>query len=382
MTSGRSLVDDGPFVRSGVGRQEMERKIEQRIEAGTEQATALLDRLATDEISDAIVQIGPGANGRGGRIALVGDDVGFEFGGRVRTFHPHAAVQFGEKLGLPGTWLRNTIVGKPWQRAMVADVMATTLQHTEERDRILVRSVGDTVRGILSDQYRRLSSPDLATAFRTAIGQVGAVPVQAKSNDLRWDITALLPYVIPIVLPNHGEQFIAAGVRFGNSDFGAGATDLAFFWERLWCANGATRESIMRQIHKGARLPDNITLSERTYRLDTETTASMVQDLITGLLTNDSIKAQLGPIINASATVVEVKDETDKLVKANRLSKAEVETLNAALTRNDPSEVPEGPATRFKLSQAVSWLAHSAGSIDRKNELEALAGQLVLAGSN
>lgn len=369
--------------RSGEGRAEMEAKLHGEIENGRVQATALLERLATDHISDSLVKIGPGANGRGGRILLIDDpktdrtdQVGFEFGGRVRTFHPNAAVQFGEKLGLPGSWLRDSINGKAWQRAMVADVMSTTLNHTEERDRILVRSVGDQVRGILSDKYRRLNSPVIADTAAKAFAKVGAVATNAIIEDLKWNLTALLPHIIPVTLPNHGEQFISAGVRIGNSDFGAGSLELRFLWKRLSCLNGATLESVMREIHLGAKLPDDLTFSEETYRLDTEMTASALGDLVTQLLTVDGIRTRLEPIQIAAAEVIEPTKAIEKLVRASRITKGEAETVTGLLVESDPSKVPEGPATRFKLAQAISWLSHGADGIDRKSELEALAGLL------
>ena len=55
------------------------------------------------------------------------------------------------------------------------------------------------------------------------------------------------------------------------------------------CLNGMVRESVMRQIHLGGRLPDTLALSQRTYELDTKTTVSAVKDLTKGLYSKDTI---------------------------------------------------------------------------------------------
>lgn len=43
----------------------------------------------------------------------------------------------------------------------------------------------------------------------------------------------------------------------------------------------------------------------------------------------------------------------------------------------DGSQVPAGAITRYSVGQAVSALAHDVEDVDRANELEALAGELV-----
>lgn len=358
-------------------------RIDGMIAQGREQAGQLLTQLSTDYIEDEIVKVGPGANGQGIEVVRFEDsaEVFLRRGqGKARTLHAHAAAQLGDKLSIPGAWLRNQLTGEGWQRDIGADLLATTLANTKTRERLLMRSVGGQVRGVLSDSYRRISSPALAEAGASALASIGAVPYQARANDLKWEVSAILPNAIELPTRHHGVEIIGAGVRFGNSDFGDGAQFLALFLLRLWCSNGAIGESLLRQVHLGRQLPDDIALSEKTYRLDTAAQASLLGDLIRGGLGEEKLRDRLQKVQANAAETVEPEAVLGGLVRAKKLTKAEAEAAMATVARSDPAQVPTGPATRYKLGQALSWIS-KAGEVraERTLELEALAGSLILS---
>jgi hypothetical protein len=66
------------------------------------------------------------------------------------------------------------------------------------------------------------------------------------------------------------------------------------------CLNGMVRESVMKQIHLGARLPDKLQLSNKTYELDTQTTVSATRDLTKSLFSKDAILRKAFEIQGAS----------------------------------------------------------------------------------
>ena len=62
----------------------------------------------------------------------------------------------------------------------------------------------------------------------------------------------------------------------------------------------------MRQVHLGARLPDSLALSQKTYKLDTQITVSAVSDLPKGLYNKDTFVLKAIEIQSASEIDVDL----------------------------------------------------------------------------
>jgi len=244
----------------------------------------------------------------------------------------------------------------------------------EDSRRVLTRTVGGQIRGILSDSYRRMDSRPVLDAFAGACADVGAVPVQGQASDLRFTVKALLPKVFE----PRGEEFLAFGLRIANSDFGAGALSLSVFVDRLWCTNHAVMSSELRQVHLGRRLSEDIEFSEETYRKDTETMALAVRDMVRGLLGPVKVNQTLQAIEQAIDTKVDVKDVLEKLKKQNRLQVGEAQEIRDIYNDGGVEMLPRGN-TVYRMSNAISWFAKSQ-RVDRKMELEELAGEVIQKG--
>ena len=195
------------------------------------------------------------------------------------SLHDNAIAQLADRMGIPQRYLRNLASGEPWAIMLAAHVLN---QHSDwtQRSRVLVRTVGHQVRGVLSDSYRRLNSVEILTAFvQEAAGQ-GAVISDAYMNDTKVWAETILPTPITVPTKNNGDVIIFAGARFSTSDYGDGAVDMRAFMLNGACLNGMVRESVMKQVHLGSKLPDNLALSQQTYELDTKTTVSAVRAVI------------------------------------------------------------------------------------------------------
>ncbi len=357
----------------------LSQKLDTLVESGRAATARLIHRLRQDQVDDVVAPVGPGAGAARPTVFFdpQAQQVGVSYGGRVRRFHPHAAAQFGVKLGIPSAWLRESLAGAPWQRELIADVMSTTLQRTAVRERILLRAVGAEVRGVLSDQYRRLDSATLIAGFAEACVAAGAVPYRAHVTDVAWSISAALPQPISLELEKHGVEHVAACVHLRSSDYGAGPLELSFEMLRLVCLNGLLGKSVLRQVHLGARLPDDMALSTQTYALDTATQTSALKDVTAKLFEPAYVRGQFARVQAAAKAELDPEREIDGLVRARRLTPQEGEALEAALMRSNPAEIPAGPTTRWKFAQAVAWLAHGVER-ERGMELERLGGSLVM----
>ena len=119
--------------------------------------------------------------------------------GRKYGLHRNAVGQLAEKVAVPAKYLRELSEGAAWQRRLAAEILN---QHSSwtERSRLLVRTVDDQVRGVLSDSYRRLNSVEPGHGFPLGGNGSGRRAVR-RTDDRHQDIrgnhhagTDLYPY--------------------------------------------------------------------------------------------------------------------------------------------------------------------------------------------
>ena len=291
------------------------------------------------------------------------------------SLHPHAVGQLAEKMNIPSKYLRQLSEGTEWQRQLATQILNEHSGWTE-RTRVLVRTVGNQVRGVLSDSYRRLNSEQILTAFLTEAMSQGAVPCDAYMSDTKIWVETILPEPISIPTELSGTVMVYMGARFSTSDYGDGAVDMRAYLLNGVCLNGMVRESLMKQVHLGSRLPDNLQFSERTYALDTETTMSATKDFTKNLYSRDNITRQAVMIQEASRVKVDFNDELKKLVKANKLLKSEGESVQKLLMNGNPEDGLSGGPSLWKLTQGLTAVAREMEPT-RSRELHEISGELM-----
>ncbi|MCC8036714.1 MAG: hypothetical protein LIP02_01040 [Bacteroidales bacterium] len=291
------------------------------------------------------------------------------------SLHANAIGQLADRMGIPQRYLRTLAGGAEWQIALAATMLNEHSGWTQ-RSRVLVRTVGTQVRGVLSDSYRRLNSVEILTAFVQEAAQQGAVISDAYMNDTKVWAETILPQPLVIPTAKNGDVVIFAGARFSTSDYGDGAVDMRSFLLNGACLNGMVRESVMKQVHLGSKLPDNLRLSQETYALDTKTTVSAVRDLTSGLFSKDTLMQKAYEIQGASEMEVDLNHELNRLTSNGSLLKSEGSEVQKILMRNDPEDGVQGGATLWKLTQAITAHAREL-TPERSRELHEISGQLM-----
>lgn len=291
------------------------------------------------------------------------------------SLHANAIGQLADRMGIPQRYLRTLAGGAEWQIALAATMLNEHSGWTQ-RSRVLVRTVGTQVRGVLSDSYRRLNSVEILTAFVQEAAQQGAVISDAYMNDTKVWAETILPQPLVIPTAKNGDVVIFAGARFSTSDYGDGAVDMRSFLLNGACLNGMVRESVMKQVHLGSKLPDNLRLSQETYALDTKTTVSAVRDLTSGLFSRDTLMQKAYEIQGASEMEVDLNHELNRLTSNGSLLKSEGSEVQKILMRNDPDDGVQGGATLWKLTQAITAHAREL-TPERSRELHEISGQLM-----
>jgi len=292
------------------------------------------------------------------------------------TMHVNAIYQAAEKLGIGAKYLKDLSEGsKEWQAKLAAHILNEHSTNTE-RQRVLIREVGGEVRGILSDQYRRLNTGEIYASFLQASRNVGLEVYSAYANDLRSWIECISPQIMTIPLANSQFTEVAFGARISSSDFGTAALDMRLFMIQVVCLNGMTRDTVMREIHLGSKLPDNLQLSDRTYRLDTLKQASLAKDAISSLMNKESIVQQAMTIQKAVTKEVDYESEFKKLNKIGLL-KSEIEEAEKLLIggKKEDGLHFEG-SNLWKFAQSISAVGRTKDE-QRKRELEEMSGLLL-----
>lgn len=290
------------------------------------------------------------------------------------TFHDNAITQMASKLDIPTKYLRELHNSdKSWKKLLVKEILQFHTCNAKQQ-RLLIRTVGHEARGVLSDSYKRMNSIILYSTFLAAAKASGAVIADAHYNGLTGFIEVIRPDVIVIPTEKNGTQYICFGVQFRNSDFGTSSLEMRAFNFVIRCLNGWVTQSVMRNVHLGARLPENLELSQRTYDLDTQTKASLVKDTIGQLmdperLLNYSIKVQ-----EASKIDIDLPSEVKALPQIG-VHDSEIKVLEQLFMENNPDNNLEGANTLFKLTQGLSAVARES-SDTRKRELDEITGKL------
>lgn len=292
----------------------------------------------------------------------------------LNPLHKNGLDQVAERAGIPGTYV-NRLLEKPYGRELIVENLST-IYRQEENKKVLVRAVNGQIRGVLSNAYKRMDSGPIIEAFAKTCSDIGAVPVEGVGGDLRWAIKAILPMVFQPSKKQGSEELIAFGVQLSNSDFGKGTLSVNAFMTRVICTNYATLEQVLRQAHLGKRLTDDMEFSEATYKLDTKTQVSAVNDIVRGVLAPDKVNALVGRIGKALEERINPSQAWAELPKMGLL-KGEVDKIKELFLDGDVEMLPPHTTTA-RLANAISWFAKSAATAERRLELEEVAGEILL----
>jgi len=292
------------------------------------------------------------------------------------TLHKNAVGQMAEKLRIPQTYLGRLVSSThDWERDIAAEILNRTAQHNDKN--YLLRIVEDKqpeLRGFLSDKYKRLNSLTIMGAFVQAIRKTGGVISDMFVDATRWNIDTIAPQPVEIDTPNNGKIAVAVGVRLSNSDFGDGALKVQAYFIQGVCLNGMTSQNVLKAVHLGRKLEEDMVFSDKTYLLDTKTQASAIEDMVR-FIYSDEYKAGLIESIKAASGM---KIDMGTAIKnvSNYMQKHEVKALESVLMSGRKDDGVDGEPTVWKLLNGITAVARDTEG-RRAKELEDYAGQLM-----
>jgi hypothetical protein len=345
-------------------------KLDEMFHASHDRVTSVIEQVERDVPEDAVVAgralkfHADGPIQRPLTISYPGDERA------LMSIHDHALTQlaYKAKINNLAPVVKDLMTRGQWGQELIAHNLNEVFSHMNG-DRFLLRSVRGELRGFLSDQYRRLDSRPLLDAFVGTMKKYGARPTDGFALQTKIKMRCFLPMVFE---PFPGE-IMAFGAELSDSDYGDGALRLSGIVLRMYCTNLACLEDVIHQVHLGKRLPDNVRFSEQTLQLDTQAMASAIGDMAGSVLGPAAVDDYCSLVRSANEEKVEPGAIT-AWVKKN-LSKGEGEKLVEKFSSPDVELLPPGQ-TRWRWSNALSWLANETPDERRKLDLQDFAGTI------
>jgi len=141
------------------------------------------------------------------------------------------------------------------------------------------------------------------------------------------------------------------------------------------CMNGLVGQSMLREFHLGGRIPENIQISDDTYRKDTAAKAALVGDIMRQVYNPANTDAMIQKIEGAASRTIDIQKEVEFLPKLG-LTIGEKDAVAKVLIENDPTNGLQGSPTLWKLINGMTAVAREAKP-ERKRELEEIAGNML-----
>lgn len=284
--------------------------------------------------------------------------------------HNHALMQGVLRSGIPNAtkFIDLMRFHKEVGNELLAHNLTTLFKQSDKVN--LVRTVGNQVRGLLSDRFKRMDARPLLESFVKGCEHIGARPIEGFVEDTRVIMRAVLPLIFEPV----DNEVMIFGYEWRTSDFGHGAHSMNLWTKRLWCTNHAILDEVLRQIHLGKRLDESINLSQLTVDLNTEATASALFDTVIEMLSPRRVELYMDGIREANET--EMSPTQIKNFLKMKFNKAEVESIINQFNSPDIENMPKGQ-TKWRLSNAISWVANELDTVDEKLRYQQIAGDMI-----
>jgi hypothetical protein len=348
-------------------------RLNRYVTEGQARAVEVMRRVVTEVPSDHIVRaevVDFGQN-EAGDFQMMIPRPGSQ--GCVRgTLHRNALGQIVEKVGMRDMRYTDHLLSTKWGRNVLAMNLREGIREANAGSKFLVRGHAGQVRGFLSSKFRRIDARPIADTLIGEAKSAGAIVTDAVISDVKVEMKFIVPQVFE---PSPGE-FLVFGFSWGNSDYGCGANWLRAFALRLMCFNGATLEQMLRQVHLGRELSEDVEWSAATLASDTKTATLAARDTARTLLSPMRIKQTADLVTRAAQQNVDVKAMLAGMKK--QVGKAASERIATAYNSPDVEELPAGN-TLWRFSNAISLVARDEKNVDEKIDLERLAGDILRA---
>lgn len=304
------------------------------------------------------------------------DDPIVEFYDNIHLVHPHALSQLASKNNLPGFHLAKWSKGELWEQQIATNVINDHFTNKRYKNQVMLRTIDNTIRAYVSDKFDRYNSTEVFKEFIQMSKIHGARVSNAYYNDISSYIEVLIPEPITI----NDEDWVYA-VQFRNSDFGGAAMDIRSMLIKLICTNGITRQSMLRQIHRGSTIESSdIKLGMDTIKANTEAKKLLIRDYSNHIFSKDHINQEIDKFEFVNRIAINIEKPIAKLPKFGA-TKEDIENIRNLLMENHPETGVAKGGNVMRVANAISYLANEFADMDSNADKIAsykdMAGKLI-----
>lgn len=267
--------------------------------------------------------------------------------------------QLLSRAGIPHAYAKTMLEHDP-------DLLRFSVQRLTPKlslDSLLVRTVGDTAKGVLSASYRPLDAAPIFEAYVEQSMGLGLVPYRGDVSDTR----AFLSFIQTEPVELFPGEWVVLGSELRTSDYGNGALALSIALLRLLCVNGMTGLSLFSKVHLGRRFGGEdfgketaLAISSKTIDLDTATVQSALADAVKGTrAAGEALVAKLRANIAPGETGRYAVDSAIETMRKAGFRKDVLDEARALYenTALPVEAVPEAPGP-WRMANVLSLLAN------------------------
>ena len=294
-------------------------------------------------------------------------DANLWFGSQDYEVGKVAHEQISEKLGIPKKYYDRMLLETP-------NLLASNVNEWLSRsdDKRMVRTLGNSVRAVLSDRYRPLDYDMILEATLPVLFQQGEMQiVSSEITERRMYLQVVSPRLTGEVKKG---DIVQMGISISSSDVGLGALNIDPYLLRLICLNGAVLPTAMKKHHIGKRIEaDEMGIfSSQTIDMDNKVFLRKLKETVQYSFDELGFQDTLRRIsFTADHKIVKEIDKTiQEVTKRFDLSIPESDSVLKNLING-------GDLSQWGLANAVTAVANDHSDYDRAIELQRIGGKVI-----
>lgn len=302
------------------------------------------------------------AEGKTTMMSLINEQTGVTTALRINSV---AHSQIGQTLGIPAKYYEKMRNDNP--RLLAENINSWFAVEPRVR---MVRSLGDTMRALLSDKYRRIDNYEVAQTVLPIIADMQDARIESCDiTDERMYIKVVNPRLTTEVVPG---DVVQSGILISNSEVGMGSLTIQPLVYRLVCSNGmVVNDAKTRKYHvgRGNQADEDFTLyADETLKADDRALMLKVQDTVRAVVDQTRFEKVVDLMRQA---------KNAKIVSSNIPAMIELTGTDFGFTKQEGVGILDhlirgGDLTLYGLANAVTRSAQDVDSYDRSTAMESI----------
>jgi hypothetical protein len=289
----------------------------------------------------------------------------------------NASVQLSERMGLPSAWVNSMIQSNiEWKTGAIAGLFNEYVKNFTNEN-ILVRTVGDEARAVLSGRYHRIDSQRIYIDYIEGLRNVGAQLFNAAISEdgLKVYFDGVYEELLE-VQTTKGLIYLTVGTRLSHSDYGPGDLSLRTYLLQPLSTNGIVMENFVKKVQLGTVNSNHDKFSQKNLLSDTLAYSYKIQEILKNIFSKKTIAEILSKVRKAVETEINYAEKIRTLEK--RITKEEAKELSEVLAAD---KIDDGLGNIdgqniWKLAQGLGAVARCK-AVSQKIKLEEVAGSLI-----